>query len=239
MMLLATMTAGGAASAARIPKGPEGNSGNTKIAGEAVSHQTPSGGHTSGEITDWIEANVSSDLAGQIEAGLDPNTGFAKFVELYGEGKLGASDSGTIAVTTYKQPLWLCALVLMHEWSHCTGAHSAAPNNPDSPDPAGKNADEVCGWCHEASMVASDLNTLAQWACDPPILVPPIEACKLAKDLWRGVGVALTNCAYSGPRDEPTALACRQASADPEWPGLWRLQRSSAWDFGRCHLEHR
>lgn len=198
VVLLAVIAAGRAASATRLTKSPEGNSWNIKVGGEAVSPQTPSGGgKTSGEITEWIGTNVSAELAADINAGLDPDTGFAKFVELCG-GKAGLSDSGTIAVQTYRQPIWLCALVLMHEWGHCTAAHTANPNDPDKPDPAGKEADEVCGWCNEAAMGADDLNLLAQWACDPPVLVPPVEACNFAKEKWRGVGVALTNCVYSG-----------------------------------------
>src|SRR5688572_4367459 len=93
VVLLAVITAGSAASASRLTKSPDGNSGNIKVGGESVSPQTPSGGgKTSGEITEWIGTNVSADLAAEINAGLDPDTGFAKFVELYGEGRYGASD---------------------------------------------------------------------------------------------------------------------------------------------------
>lgn len=196
LLLLATTTVS-AASANGLATRPEGNSGNIKLSGEAVLPATPSGGHTSGEITGWIKSNVSADLAAGINAGLDPNTGFAKFAELYG-GKPGASDSGTIAVRTAGQPLWLCALVLMHEWDHCTAAHNSSPNDPDAPDPNGKNADPVCGFCNEASMLADDLNMLGNWICDPPVIAPPTEACKFAKDILGGVGKALSRCVYSG-----------------------------------------
>lgn len=188
-----------------MPSAPtNGNTGNGNLpGGYTLGDLGQSDGYSLGEVTDWLHNNGYPQEAAAITAAADPNTGFVQVYELYGAAP-GAADSGTIGLNTRPKsgspnmrPIWQVALVLLHEWEHCTGAHASSPQDPDAPDPTGIVSDLVCGNCREAELIGEELEDIGFLACDLSC-VEEEPACEYAKQRYQALFEAVAACEDAG-----------------------------------------
>lgn len=132
-----------------------------------------------------------------VEAGTDPQTGSIKIVELWGHTKPGIADASTIAITTRANPLWLCAIVLRHEFVHAMRAQTGSPGNPEAGDPTTAD-NNPCGKCNHVMIGVDDLNLISELACDPPPKIPLADACEAWEEGRKASAKLLRECAYAG-----------------------------------------
>ncbi len=153
--------------------------------------------HSREEIIGFIADHISKGLADEIDVATDPEDGCAEVCERtrYGTGK---ADATTIALRTSRMPLWLCAIVMIHEYRHWQRAHEAGKTtgNPGEGDPetAGSNP---CGWCNHAAMGVEDTATAAE-LCEQLSAAERKQLCDLAWEWRKQIAKALTKCVYDG-----------------------------------------
>ena len=153
--------------------------------------------HSREEIIGFIGDHISQELADEIDAATDPQDGCAEVCEKDGYGT-GKADATTIALRTSRMPLWLCAVVMIHEYHHWQRAHAAgvSSGNPGEGDPETDDSNP-CGKCNHAAMGGED-TALAGELCEQLSVAERKQLCELAWEWRKKITKLLTQCVYDG-----------------------------------------
>jgi len=187
------MTLGASAVAAQ-------NSGNETFKDFGVAVDGPSAmEHSLDEMIDYIEVYLDPQAAAALRVATDATSGSIRVIELVSpRSRGGYSDGGTIAISTNGQPLWRCAVVLLHEFDHSVAAQTCAPGDADAADcTTATEPKPSCGACEHARRKGEDIERLGHLACEWFSVLAPEEIASVCADVrksWEDAEQKLEEC---------------------------------------------